>query len=73
MLQCFSIIFDGRKIIFTSQNRTSVILGCVLSQGLAAGSLLADQAEASPAQRSADHEPPMLASLHCKHSCVHSS
>jgi len=31
------------------------------------GSLLADWTEASPAHRSAEPEPPMLASLHCKH------
>jgi len=43
------------------------------SQGLAAGSLLADRAEASPAHRSPDPEPPMLASRHCKHSGVRSS
>jgi len=37
------------------------------SQGLEAGSLLEDRAEARLAHRSADPEPLMLASLHCKH------
>jgi len=38
-----------------------------------AGSLLADRAEASPAHRFADREPPMLASLDCKHPGVRPS
>jgi len=37
------------------------------------GSLLADRAEARPAHHSADPEPPMLVSFHCKHSGVRSS
>ena len=38
-----------------------------------AGSLVADRAEASPAHRSVDPEPPMVASLHCKHPGVRPS
>jgi len=48
------------------------LITAAASQGLAAGSLLADRDEASPAHRSADPEPPMLASLHCKHPGVRS-
>ena len=47
------------------------LITAAASQGLAAGILLADRAEASPTHRSGDSEPP--ASFHCKHSGVRSS
>jgi len=62
----------------TSQNGAlhdfggSRLITAAASLGLAVGSLQADQAEASPAHRSTDPEPPMLASLHCKHPGVRS-
>jgi len=59
-------------IVGTSQNHASNDFGSSLvttaaSQGLAAGSFLADRAEASPAHHSAEPGPTMRASMHCKY------
>jgi len=51
----------------------SRVITAAALQRLAAGSFLADRAEASPAHCSADPEPPMLASLQCKQSGVRPS
>jgi len=57
------------QLINTSQFGSRVITAAA-SQGLVAGSLLADRQvrpEGSPAHRSAERGLPMLALLHCKH------
>jgi len=42
------------------------LITAVAPRGLVTGSLLGDRAKTSPAHRSAEPGPPLLASLHCK-------